>query len=63
MKFFTAMLKDQSGASAAEYALLLAIIGAAVAVASITLAGAIANAMDNTANCIKAGTNAKTVCK
>jgi len=63
MKSFIAMLNDQSGASAAEYALLLALIGGAVAIASITLAGAIANAMDNTANCIKAGTSAATVCK
>jgi pilus assembly protein Flp/PilA len=46
------MLKDQSGASAAEYALILAIIGAVIAIAALTLAGAIGNAMNNTAECI-----------
>ena len=35
MKTFINMLKDESGASAAEYALILAIIGAAVALAAV----------------------------
>ena len=47
MKTFINMLKDDSGASAAEYALILAIVGAAIAVAAINLGGAIANAMNN----------------
>ena len=52
MKKFLKLLKDKSGASAAEYALILAIIGAAVAVAAVTLGGAIGNAMDKASNCI-----------
>ncbi len=39
MKTFVRMLKDEFGASAAEYALILAIIGAAVAIAAVTLGG------------------------
>ena len=46
------MWKDESGASAAEYALILAIIGAVIALAALSLADAIGNAMDDTANCI-----------
>ena len=46
-KLITNFLRDESGASAAEYALILAIVGAAIAVAAINLGGAIANAMTN----------------
>ncbi|QDP20536.1 Flp family type IVb pilin [Sphingomonas xanthus] len=46
------MLRDESGASAAEYALILAIIGAAIALAAVGLSGAIANEMDDAAACI-----------
>ena len=53
-RFITLML-DQDGASAAEYALILAIIGGAIALAAITLGGAISNSMTkaagNIANC------------
>jgi len=49
MKTFIRMLNDQSGASAAEYALILAIIG-----------GAISNAMGKAKNCINAGSTATT---
>ena len=52
MQTFIRMLKDQSGASAAEYALILAIIGAVIALAALGLSAAIGNAMDDTANCI-----------
>jgi pilus assembly protein Flp/PilA len=51
-------LKDDDGASAVEYALLVAIIGSALAVAAILLGPAIGNALDVTANCINAGTSA-----
>jgi pilus assembly protein Flp/PilA len=57
MKNFIKMLRDDSGASAAEYALILAIIGAAVAIAAVTLGGAIGNALDSASNCIN-GANA-----
>ena len=52
MKKFWKILKDVSGASAAEYALILAIVGAALAVAAVALGGAIAGAMDNTTELI-----------
>jgi pilus assembly protein Flp/PilA len=52
MKKFIKMLKDISGASAAEYALILAIVGAAIAIAAVTLGQSIAGAMDNTADLI-----------
>jgi pilus assembly protein Flp/PilA len=44
--------KDESGASAAEYALILAIVGAAIAFAAVTLGGAIANSMNTAVDCI-----------
>ena len=46
MKTFISMLKDQSGASAAEYALILAIIGSALAIAAIGLGNTISNSMN-----------------
>ena len=52
MKTFINMLRDDRGASAAEYALILAIIGAVIAIAALTLSNAIGNAMNNTASCI-----------
>jgi pilus assembly protein Flp/PilA len=52
MKTFINMLRDDRGASAAEYALILAIIGAVIAIAALGLANAIGNAMDSTAACI-----------
>ena len=53
MKTFINMLRDDRGASAAEYALILAIIGAVIALAALGLADAIGNAMDDTAECIE----------
>jgi pilus assembly protein Flp/PilA len=47
-----AYLGEEDGASAAEYALILAIIGAAIAAAMVFLGGAIANAVNAAANCI-----------
>jgi pilus assembly protein Flp/PilA len=38
---------NRSGATGAEYAMLLAIVGAAIIVASIGLSGAIANEMND----------------
>jgi pilus assembly protein Flp/PilA len=52
MKTFINMLKDESGASAAEYALILAIVGSAIALAAIYLGGTIATAMNNAGSCI-----------
>jgi pilus assembly protein Flp/PilA len=52
MSNFIEMLKDESGASAAEYALILAIVGAAIAFAAIFLGDAISNAVNDAATCI-----------
>ena len=52
MKNFINMLRDKRGASAAEYALILAIIGAVIALAALGLSQAIGNAMNETSDCI-----------
>jgi pilus assembly protein Flp/PilA len=52
MSKFIKMLKDDSGASAAEYALILAIVGAAIAFAAIFLGGQIATAVNDAGTCI-----------
>ena len=57
MTNFIKMIKDETGASAAEYALILAIIGATVAIASILLGNAIGNAMNDATNCLEAASN------
>ena len=63
MTNFIKMIKDESGASAAEYALILAIIGATVAIASIILGGAIGNAMNDASGCLDAApANRNTAC-
>jgi pilus assembly protein Flp/PilA len=59
MKTFIRMLKDDSGASAAEYALILAIVGTAIALAAIALGNAVSGAMNNASKCIN---NPKTSC-
>ena len=55
MKTFINLLKDQSGASAAEYALILAIIGAGIAVAAYNLGTAISSSMSKAGSCINSG--------
>jgi pilus assembly protein Flp/PilA len=52
MKTFIRMLKDESGASAAEYALILAIVGTAIALAALALGNAVSGAMNNASDCI-----------
>ena len=47
-------LNDENGASAAEYALILAIVGAGIAVAAIFLGGTIGNVVSKAGNCIAA---------
>ena len=46
-------LSEETGAAAAEYALILAIIGSAIGLAVFTLGGDIANAINNADKCIK----------
>ena len=53
MKTFINMLRDDSGASAAEYALILAIIGSAIALAALALGTAVANEMTDAGDCIE----------
>ena len=45
---------DDGGASAAEYALILAIVGTGIAAAAFALGGAISNAMTKAKNCVSA---------
>jgi pilus assembly protein Flp/PilA len=45
-------LRDESGAAAAEYALILAIVGAGIAVAAGLLGGAVSTAITNATNTI-----------
>ena len=52
MSKFMSFLKEENGASAAEYALILAIVGAAIAAAAIFLGQTIASAMNSAATCI-----------
>lgn len=52
MKNFINMLRDDSGASAAEYALILAIVGSAIALAAIGLGDTIANSLNEASTCI-----------
>ncbi|WP_246604871.1 Flp family type IVb pilin [Aquisediminimonas sediminicola] len=54
--FLKNMWNDQSGASAAEYALILAIVGTGIALAAVVLGGSIGNAMNKSSNCISATT-------
>ena len=64
-KFFNAFLTDEAGASAAEYALILAIVGVAIGAAALTLGAnvqqAIAGAASDVYNCNnKTGTASST---
>lgn len=51
--FLKTFLTDESGASAAEYALILAIVGTAIAGAAIFLGGAIQGAISDAGTCIE----------
>lgn len=55
LKTITKLIHDQSGAAAAEYALMLAIVGAAIATAMFALGGEVRDAID------QAETNVATV--
>ena len=45
VKFLKSFATDESGASAAEYALILAVVGSAIAVAALALGGEIRDAL------------------
>ena len=59
-KFFSEFVRDESGAAAAEYALILAIVGAGIAGAAFYLGGKISTAMhatgDKVASCTTTAT-------
>ena len=51
--FLKTFLKDESGASAAEYALILAVVGVAIGGAALALSGEIKTAMVDSAERVK----------
>lgn len=53
-KFVHNFLRDESGASAAEYALILAVVGAGIAAAAVLLGASISNAMGRATTAIDA---------
>jgi len=53
VSFLNRFWNDESGAAAAEYVIILAIIGSALAFAIILLSNAIATAINETATCIQ----------
>ena len=62
MNTMISLLKDQSGAAAAEYALILAIIGSGLAVAALFLGKSIGNSLNTRGNQIAACTTDATKC-
>ena len=56
VKFVKSFVKDDSGASAAEYALILAVIGTAIVVGALALGQEIGTAMTDASNCVKTPT-------
>lgn len=52
--FLTNYWRDESGAAAAEYALILAIVGSGLAVAALYLGNSIGNALKKAGNQIEA---------
>jgi pilus assembly protein Flp/PilA len=52
IKFFQRFVCDETGAAAAEYALILAIVGAGIAVAAAALGSSVSGAMHNAATTI-----------
>ncbi|MDG5752287.1 Flp family type IVb pilin [Qipengyuania sp. XHP0211] len=53
--FLKTFVADESGASAAEYALILVVVGIAIVTAATTLSGAIGGAMDRTSGVLNTG--------
>lgn len=52
-RLITLLRKSEKGAAAAEYALILAIIGSVIAIAALGLGDAIGTAMDDAATCVE----------
>lgn len=51
-KLIKSFMADESGASAAEYALILALVGAGIALAAYNLGTAISNTVNGAAGCV-----------
>lgn len=62
MKTFINLLKNDSGASAAEYALILALVGTGIALAAYGLGGAIRGEMNQASSCIATAANTAPSC-
>ena len=58
VKFVQSFLRDDSGASAAEYALILAIVGSAIGLAAIALGDEVERALDRSVDAVKAANDA-----
>lgn len=56
IKFFKSLRRDQLGAAAAEYALILAVVGGGIAVAALALGVSISSAMGRATALIDAAT-------
>lgn len=60
-KFFTSFLRDESGASAAEYALIIAIVGVGIGAAALALGANVQAAIGGAANDVYACNDGGTV--
>jgi pilus assembly protein Flp/PilA len=56
-RHFQRLLKNESGASAPEYALILVVVGLSIMFAAVDLSGAIGHALSGAAACISNGTS------
>jgi pilus assembly protein Flp/PilA len=64
MTRFMTMMQDEAGASAAEYALILAIVGTGIAAAAAFLGGQISRAMNGAGDKVCAApTGGTTICR
>jgi len=53
MTFLVRFWSEESGASAAEYAMIMAIVGTGIAVAALLLGNTIGNSITSYSNCIE----------
>ena len=62
MNMIKKLWNDESGASAAEYALILAIVGTGIALAAFNLGDAISGAMSSATECINTPSGTQPTC-
>ena len=58
INFLKTLVRDESGASAAEYALIIAIVGVGIGAAALALGGNVKAAIGNASNDVYASNNA-----